>query len=673
MAVSSIGVGSGLPLDALLTNLMAAESQPLTLMAQKEASYQAKLSAYGSLSGALSAFQTSMAALGKSSTFENLQTTVADKTIFDATATTKAASGTYQINVTQLAQAHSISSIGQTSRTALIGSGADTTLTFQFGTISGGTLANGAYTGATFTQDANQPTGTVTIKNGDNSLQGIRDAVNAANMGITATLVSDGSATPDHLIFTSNKTGEASSMKIDVTGDAALQGLLQYDPAGTQTLKQTSVAQNTQLTVNGFFVNSATNEVKEAVQGVTLNVAKIGTSSMTIAKDTAAVETSVNNFVKAYNDLDKTLKSLTAYDATTKTGGLLVGDSTARMIQDQIRNTLSSSLSGLSNSNMSLPQIGVAFQRDGTLAVDSAQLKKTMDTNYDDIAGLFATVGKTTDSLINFTSSTATTKAGSYDIAVTKLATRGNVTGDVNLNAGTTTIAPNTKLSVMIDGVTSSIALTEGTYTAAQLASLVQSAINGAPEISAAGSKVTATIDSNGFLNLQSDRYGSASKISVNSDSGTPASTLLGTVSAGTDGTDVEGTIGGIAGTGSGQILSAGNGSDALGLKVEIVGGALGSRGRIDFSQGYADRLNKLIDNFIGADGLIAGNKDSLNSSIKRITDDADAFKLRLTDIEARYRKQFSALDALVASMQTTQSFLTQQLAAISANSTSGR
>lgn len=671
MAVSTIGVGSGLPLDDLLTKLMTAESQPLTLMAQKEASYQAKLSAYGTLNGALAAFQTAMSSLGKSSTFDNLQTTIADKAIFSATASTKAATGNYQVNVTQLAQAHSITTAGQTSKTALIGGSGSTTLTFQFGTIGGGTLTDGKYTGATFTQDANQATGTVVIKDGNNSLQGIRDAVNAANIGVTATLVSDGSSAPDHLIFTSNKTGEVSSMKIDVDGDPALQSLLAYDPAGTQTLKQTSAAQNTQLTVNGFFVNSATNEVKEAIQGVTLNVLKIGTTTMSIAKDTAAVETSINSFIKAYNELNATLKKLTAYDPTTKTGGLLVGDSTARTIQDQIRNTLSASLEGLSNTNMSLPQIGVVFQRDGTLSLDSAKLNKAMATSYGDIAGLFATVGKTTDSLINFSSSTSATKAGSYDITVSKLATRGNMTGDVNLNAGSTVIAPNTKLSVKIDGVSAKINLTEGTYTAKELAAMVQSAINGASEISAAGSKVTATIDSNGFLNLQSDRYGSASKITINSDSGTAVSTFLGTVSTGTDGEDVEGTIGGIAATGSGQILSAGKGSDAYGLKLEIVGGALGSRGKIDFSQGYADRLNKLTDNFIGTDGLIAGNTASVNSNIKRLTDDADAFKIRLTAIEARYRKQFSALDALVASMQTTQNYLTQQLAAIAANTNS--
>jgi flagellar hook-associated protein 2 len=671
MAVSTIGAGSGLPLDDLLTKLMTAESQPLTLMAQKEASYQAKLTAYGTLNGALSAFQTAMASLGKSSTFENLQTTVADKAILSGTASTKAATGNYQINVTQLAQAHSLSTAGQTSKTALIGSGATTTLTFQFGTISGGTLIDGTYTGATFTQDAKQATGTVTIKNGDNSLQGIRDAVNAANIGVTATLVSNGSAAPDHLVFTSNKTGAVSSMKIDVDGDPALQSLLGYDPAGTQSLKQNSAGQNTQLTVNGFFVDSPTNEVKEAIQGVTLNVSKIGNTTMSIAKDTAAVETSVKAFIKAYNDLTGTIKKLTAYDATTKTGGLLVGDSTARTIQEQLSKTLSASLEGLSNTNMSLPQIGVTVQRDGTLALDSAKLSKMMDSNYNDIAGLFATVGKATDSLINFNASTSATKAGSYDITVTKLATRAEMTGTVNLNAGSTTIAPNTKMNITLDGVTSKINLTEGTYTAKELAAMVQSAINGASEISKAGSKVTATIDSNGFLNLQSDRYGSASKISINSETGTPVSTLLGSVSSGTNGVDVEGTIGGMLATGSGQILTAAKGSDAAGLKIEVVGGTLGSRGKIDFSQGYADRLSKLTDSFIGTDGLIAGNTTSINSNIKRLTDDADAFKIRLAAIEARYRKQFSALDALVTSMQSTQNYLTQQLAAIAANTNS--
>jgi flagellar hook-associated protein 2 len=132
---------------------------------------------------------------------------------------------------------------------------------------------------------------------------------------------------------------------------------------------------------------------------------------------------------------------------------------------------------------------------------------------------------------------------------------------------------------------------------------------------------------------------------------------------------DVAGTIGGIAATGSGQILSAGSNTDAAGLKIEITGGSLGSRGRIDFSQGYADRLNKLMDTFVGSNGLISTYTDSINSSIKSIDDQRTALNDRLATIEQNYRAQFTALDVAVASLQSTQSFLTQQLAQIAANS----
>lgn len=667
MGISSPGIGSNLPIDDIVSKLMMAESQPLTTLAKKEASYQAKLSGYGSLSGALSSFQNTMAILGRATTYQALKTNIGDDDIFSAAVTTKTVTGTYQIDVTKLAQAQTISSAGQTSRTATIGSGAATTISFQFGQITGGSLTNGTYTGATFTQDADHATGTVTIDSSNNSLQGIRDAINAANIGVTATLISDGSSTPDHLILTSNETGEKSSMKISVSGDTALQSLLEYDPAGTQNLTQSSAAQNTQLTVNGVAITSATNTVEEAIQGVTLNVSKVGASSLQISRDNDATKNAVNNFAKAYNDLTAALQQLTAYTPSTQagqpgTGAALFGESSVRSIQDQVRQTLFSSLSGLSNSSITLPQIGLTFDKNGKLTVDSTKLDKALRTSPDDIAGLFATVGRPTDSLINFSSSSTATKAGSYDIAVTQLATQGTLTGDVDLNAGSITIAADTSLAVKIDGTSANVALTAGTYTAAQVASMLQSAINGSSTLSGADISVTATIDSNGALKLVSNRYGSASNVSVQSGTGTPASTLFGSVTSGTDGVDVAGTIGGVAATGSGQVLTAAAGSDASGLKIEILGGALGNRGRVDFSQGYADRLNKLMDNFLGTDGLIAGFTKSINTSIESIDDQRDALNDRLATIEKNYRAQFTALDVTISNLQSTQSFLTQQL-----------
>ncbi|GGC03522.1 hypothetical protein GCM10007205_10900 [Oxalicibacterium flavum] len=668
---SSTGLASGIDIETTISKLMSVEQKPLIALAQKEAAYQAKLSAYGTLSSAVSTFQTAMANLGKASTFESLKTTVADTAIFGAKASASAIAGTYQVNVTQLAQAQTLSTTGQTSKTASIGSGATTTISFQFGTISGGTLTDGVYSGATFTQDAEQATGSITIDSSNNSLQGIRDAINAANIGVTATLVSDGSANPDKLVLTSTKTGETSSMKITVDGDAALQNLLEYDPTGTQNLVQHNAAQNTQLTVNGMAISSATNTISEAIQGVTIDALKIGQSSLTIVKDTSAVETGVNNFVKAYNELNTALATLTGYNAETKTGGALLGDATARTIQEQVRKMLTGSLEGLSNTTMSLSKIGVAFQKDGSLAVDSAKLTKAISENYGDIAGLFATVGKATDSLVNFTGSSNATKAGSYDIVVTRLATQASLTGTVNLSAGNTTIAPNTAISFSIDGVTAKVTLTEGTYTGKQLAAMLQSAINGTAAFKSADVAVTATIDGNGNLSLVSDRYGSASKISVGSSTGTSAATFLGTARTGTDGVDVAGTIGGRTATGSGQSLTGATGTDVEGLKLEIVGGAIGARGRIDFSQGYADRLNKLAESFTSTDGLIASRTTGINASIKDLGKQSDAIETRLTSIEARYRAQFTALEVMISNMNSTSTFLSQQLAQISSLSSS--
>src|SRR5690606_7114227 len=151
-----------------------------------------------------------------------------------------------------------------------IGSGAATTVRFQFGTTDG----------SSFTENPDLAGGIVTLDSSNNSLQGIRDAINKAQLGITATIVSDGSASPHRLVLTSDKTGAASSMKITVDGESALADLLTYDPVGTKKLDQTSAAQDAELKVNGIDVRSATNVVRDAIQGVTLTAVTTGTAKV---------------------------------------------------------------------------------------------------------------------------------------------------------------------------------------------------------------------------------------------------------------------------------------------------------------------------------------------------------------------------------------------------------
>lgn len=669
MGISSPGIGSNLDVNGIVTKLMQIESQPLQILAQKESGVQARLSAFGNISSALNNFQSALAGLSTPAMFKALSAVPADAAVFTATASGDAAPGTYNVNVTQLAQAQTIAAAGQASTSATIGSGVATTLSFQFGSISGGTLVDGIYTGAGFAQDASRASGTVNIGTSNNSLQGIRDAVNAANIGVSATIVADGSATPQHLVFTSTAGGASSSMKLSVSGDAALQSLLSYDPATTQNMAQRTVAQSTLLNVNGIAISSDTNSVTDAIQGVTLSVSKAGSSALTVSRNTSTIQTAANGFVKAYNDLNSTLSGLTAYNAATKTAGPLIGDSTVQTIQSQLRKTLSSSLTGLNSSLMSLPQVGITFQRDGGLALDAAKFQAALTTNAEGIGGLFATAGKTADSLITFASSGTDTKAGSYPVSVTALATRASVLGNVDLRGANTVIADDTRVNVTLDGTNTTLGLTPGSYNATQLASLVQSAINGTSTFSTAGSTVSATIDGSGFLNLTSNRYGAVSGVTLGSVSGSPVTLLQGAAPVATAGIDVAGSIGGMPATGSGQFLSAALGSVADGLKLQVSGGFIGARGNVDFSQGYADRLNKLVDGFIGSGSLIAGTNDGLNRSVKDIGKQRDALQLRLADTEKRYRAQFTALDVAIGSMTTTSTFLTQQLAAIRSQS----
>lgn len=661
MAISSPGLGSNLDVNSIVSQLMSIERQPLAALDTREASYQAKLSAFGSLKGALSAFQSSVRALSDVSRFQAVKATPADASIFTASASSIAVAGNYSIEVSKLAQSQKLVATGQADAAAAIGSG---TLNFDFGTISGGTFdaLTGKYSGASF---ASNGTGvkTVTIDSGNNSLSGIRDAINTAKIGVTATIVNDGSGTPYRLALSVDGMGKSNSLKISVSGDAALQDLLGHDPAGlpaAQKLAETAAAQNAEMKVNGVAVSKATNTVSDVVQGVTLNLLKTTSSatSLVVARDTASVAASVNAFVKAYNDVSKTLSDMSAYNASTKQAAILQGDSSVRSIQFQLRNTLTAALSGVGTGYSNLSQIGVAFQKDGTLTVDGSKLQSAMDNNFNDLAAVFAATGRPTDSLVSYQGSTTATRPGSYALDLAQVATRGSLTG--NAAAGLTiTAGVNDTLSVTVDGVAATVTLNAGTYAdATALAAEVQSRINGASALSGAGIAVAVT-QSGGTLAIASSRYGSASSVAV---SGNGATGLLGAAPLAIAGLDVAGTIGGLAASGSGQTLTGSSG-DAEGLKLLVSGGAAGARGTVNFSQGYAYRLDKLIDGLLSSSGPITSKTDGINSSIKDINHRRDVLQRRMASIETRYRAQFTSLDTLISGMTKTSNFLTQQLA----------
>lgn len=684
MAITASGIGSGLDVNGIINQLLTLERGPVAQLDRKEAVFQAKISAYGSIKGTLSSFQTAVRGLSDISKFQVYKATSADSTLYTATASSTATAGNYGVEVVRIAKAHKLTTAGQASSTATIGAGTSTMLTFDFGGIGGGSLGgDGKYTGADrmFTLNPLKSTKTVTVNSTNNTLEGIRNAINNANTGVTATILNDGGAgTPYRLVLTSNDTGAANSLRVAVSGDATLQGLLAYDSTATQNLAQTDAAQHAslndaQIKVDGFTITKASNTITDVIAGVTLNLVKAGATgaatALTVTRDNAIVKSSVESFVKAYNDIRKTVTDLTAYNASTKQGAILQGDSSAVGVLRQIRGTLNNAVQFLTGTLTLLSQVGVSFQKDGTLSLDSTKLDTAITNNFNDITRLFAAVGTSTDSLVSYASATANTKPGSYAVNITQLATRGAYTGAATTAFPLAVDANNDNFAIKIDGVTSAtLALAQATYnTAADLAAQIQARINGDSALSAAGVSVNVTHNGTAFV-VTSNNYGTSSAVEFTAQDTNTTATLGFNLGAGVTGVNAAGSINGATATAAGQFLTGATGDGSEGLKLQVLGGATGARGTVNYSQGYAYQLDKLADQLLGSSGPVISRTEGINGSIKDIGRQREVLNQRLEATERRLRSQFTALDGLMIRLRSTGDFLTQQLASISNIST---
>ena len=661
--ISAPGIGSGLDINGIVGQLMAAERLPLTALENREKAFNQKISAFGQVRSALASFQTAMQGLS-SNKFQALSATSSDSEVLSASAGGNATPASYQIEVQQLAQQHKLASDGHASTNDVIGSG---TLNIQFGTYDSGSNS--------FIANAGKAAKSIAIDPANSTLSGIRDAINAANAGVTATIVNDGSATGNRLVITSTDSGAANSLKISVADDDGnaldSSGLsaLAYDPtapAGSgKNLGQVAAARDALLNIDGIAVAQSSNTVKSAIEGVTLNLAQTNvgqTLTLTVGRDSEAIKTAVQTFVDAYNSASSTLKKMTAFNGVGAQNGVLLGDATTRTIQTQMRGLLNTSVDS-GGALTTLSQIGVSFGSDGTLTLDSAKLNTAIDSNFDGIAALFAKAGKTSDSLVSYSASSSKTQPGSYAVEVSHLATRGATQGsqiaDLIVSAGV-----NDQLDLSVDGKVISVTLAAAAYgNAAALAAEIQSKVNGA--MGSAGSVLVT--QNGGMLSIISARYGSASQASVTG--GSAMASLFGPLPVVSSGVDVAGTINGVAATGNGQTLTGAIGDASEGLALRIAGGALGARGTATLSQGYAYQIDQYLKTVLDDDGILKTRTNGLDSSIKNIDQRQLQLETRLAQIEKRYRAQFSALDTMLSRMNSTSTFLTQQLASLPGSS----
>lgn len=363
------GIGSGLDIDGLVSQLMSFEARPLTAMAKKEASFQAKVSAFGQIKSSLSTLQTAANALKNTATFSATTATVADTDLFSATSSASGATGNYSVEVKALAREQRIA----TNATAEFAPAAGD-LTITFGTVSEGAFSAG--------EDEAK---TLTFAGG--SMEEFRDAINDAGLGVRASVVNNG--TLKQLVIRGEETGAAQAFQI--SGSTGLS----YDPTvegvSTDAVYQLASASDSRVNVDGIEVTRASNTLTDVVEGITLTLKKADPDNPTtlgVAADKAPATKAIEAFVKAYNDLAGTLKTQSAYNADTKTASTLTGDSAVRSVQSQMRNMMSASISEFEGTS-SLSSLGIAFTATGTLEINSTKLNEALADPDRNVAAFF--------------------------------------------------------------------------------------------------------------------------------------------------------------------------------------------------------------------------------------------------------------------------------------------
>jgi len=674
-SLTAPGIGSGLDINSLVTQLLEAESAaPVARLNTRETDLQVQLTGYGLLRGSLSGLQSSLSSLQNPATFQGRTVSSSDASVVAVTANGQVTAGDYDINITNIAESHKLATDPTlvaaqfTDITDELGTG---TLTFRFGTDPDQDPG--------FVQNPDRATETVEITDG--SLQGVRDAINDADIGVTASLIFDGDFY--RLAITSDTTGEENAIQITVDDDDTFDdndsGLSLLSFNGTSTnIEQTDAAVDAAFSVNGIGITSSSNTVDDAIEDVTLTLQDAGTANVGASLDRASIGNAVTAFVSSYNSFIDTLNTQTNFNPDTGEAGALNGDAITRGIATTVRRLVSNPVGEVGDSLTILAEIGITTDSNtGRLEYDNAVFNQQLTDNFDRFVSLFSAFGVPSESGVSFVrsrwslfsafgvpsesgvsfvSATDDTTVGDYAVNITTAASRGDLVGSAAANL-TIVADTNDSLDFSIDGVDATITLSANTYTASELASELQAQINNTAAFSNAGISVRVT-ESVGVLSITSQSYGSISSVDITGGNG--QTDLVGAGATSTDGVDVVGTIGGLSATGVGQLLT-GTGN-AAGLTLEITGNTLGARGTVDFNRGYADRLGSYLDTLLESNGLLSSTTDSLQSQIESVAADRITLADRLDSLETRLRNQFTALDVLISNLQSTSSFLTSQL-----------
>jgi flagellar hook-associated protein 2 len=651
-------INSQIDVATIVSNLIYVDAAPIRRMQSQVSTLQSKISAFQTINTRLSTLANKVDnllygssteplnhpyAYGdrlSSSIFSQCKVTSSDETAISATADNANYGGAYSVTVTNLAEAESWASANFANTTLKTG------------------------TGNLIIETADDSV-TITIDESNNTLVGVCNAINEANAGVTASIINDGTPnTPLRLLITASDSGSDYGFSINedgLTGGQALQ------------MAQKQAASDAVFVMNGVTITKGSNTVSDVIPGVTFTLKNETTSAvkLTVDKDVDGIIAALNEFVSAYNAVNSYINSQFSYDSTTKKSGLLSGDTSLRNIQTNLQNRMIQSVSNrFTDFNVS-GQVGIEFNRDGSLSLDAAKLRSALTSDFTSVAALFlgngtpANSATASDSRVTYNSKTAATQSGIYSIEITDLAQKASTVGG---QAITTTLSETEHLTIISGGNTAYVTLEAG-YDLQD----VLDAIN--DELSAHGMEITATDDGTNKVKITANNYGSDGSFTIASDLGETSGTGFGTSTVEATGTDIAGLINGHEATGSGLTLTGASGESEEGLMLTIAQTATGEYGSITVSSGNTGvegesilmNLHTLMEGITDPlSGPIHNSEDALSQSIKYLNEEISDYQLRLDVEEEILTQQFNKADEALKLLQVTQSSISSQLAKLS-------
>ncbi len=642
------GLASGIDTASLVDQLMEVESRTKILKEAELLTVENQVTAWQEVNTYLLAIEMAATELSMLSTWNSMSVASSDATILTATSNLGAPEGTFTLEVEALATSHQIATPagedgGYTSVAAAFGVG-------ELGITVGDTEH------------------LVILDENDNSLEGVAQAINDADLGVTALIVFNG--TGYQLMLAADETGLASTIAIDATN---------VDTSGARDLATWTTVQEAQDALvslgsgeGRIQATSPTNTITELIQGFTLDLhsASPGTAvTLAVDRDTDDLAEKAQAFVDAYNEAASLISNQMAYDTEEDIAGILIGDTTLQRIQRSLSDTLLHVVES-GSAYRTLSSVGITLGDDGLLEFDTEDFEEAVQSDFEGASRLFRSGGSSDTAGVSYVYSSANTQEGTYLLEVTEPATRAILTGTT---APTLSITEaNDELTLAVDGGADvTVTLTSGVYqTPEELAAEIQAQVN-----AAVSGSVTVAIGADGALSIVSDRYGSASEVEIvggdavtNGGSGGNLGLTIGLAT----GTDVVGTLNGESATGNGQVLTgnAGNAGNAStdGLQVLVT---LESPGEatVTFTKGifslFDELLGGLTEPYTGSVGI---RQDSLSTSVTTIEETIADMEVSLEEKRQRLYDQFLEMELAIQELNTQGDYLIQQIESLNAN-----